>query len=257
MKVLQEKYELIKVDRFEEISSYHDIRMQLDRLGADFRNYLTKPEYLTPFLQPGRMVKVRKILMPCYASTSYNLILKCKFACVCVDKQVKNENDSFDWGIIVNFKKKNPRNPKEQTVVIVDVLLHISKDSMGQKFPKPYKEGSEGEVEVVPVVHHLISQISSLRLYYPKDLRPPDNRRSVLKTIDEVKKRFPDGPPLLNPITDMHIEDSSFKNIVSKIEMLEAKLFAHPLHKVINQFLIDNYFPIKIELLNYFFFLSL
>ena len=146
--------------------------------------------------------------------------------------QVKNEKDTFDWGIIVNFKKKNPKNPeKEKTAIIVDILLHVSKDST-EAAPIPCPEDEEGEVEVVPVLHSLISQISSLRLYYPKDLRPADNRKSVLKTIQEVKKRFPDGPPLLNPITDMRIEDLGFKDIIKRIEVLEERLFAHPMHKV-------------------------
>ncbi|XP_033354866.1 exosome RNA helicase MTR4 [Bombus vosnesenskii] len=200
-KDLQIAYNAVTIDRYNHISSYHDIREQLDHLSTEFRSFLTKPEYLLPFLQPGRLVKV------------------------------KNENEMFDWGIIVNFKKKNPKNPmKESTAIIIDILLHVSKDSK-EGCPIPCHEGEEGDVEVVPVIHTLISQISSLRLYYPRDLRPSDNRKSVLKTIQEVKKRFPDGPPLLNPITDMHIEDEAFKDIVKKIEVLEEKLYAHPLHK--------------------------
>lgn len=76
---------------------------------------------------------------------------------------------------------------------------------------------------MVPVLHTLIHQISSLRVYYPKDLRPADSRKSVLKTIGEVKKRFPEGPPLLNPIKDMKIDDQVFKDCVAKIELLEER----------------------------------
>ncbi|XP_076635759.1 exosome RNA helicase Mtr4 [Colletes latitarsis] len=201
VKELQAAYNAVDIDKYNQISSYHDIREQLDRLCTEFRSFLTKPEYLLPFLQPGRLVKV------------------------------KNENEMFDWGIIVNFKKKNPTNPtKENTAIIIDILLHISKES-SKGCPVPCREGEEGDMEVVPVLHTLISQISSLRLYYPKDLRPSDNRKSVLKTIQEVKKRFPDGPPLLNPITDMRIEDETFKDVVKKIEVLEERLYAHPFHK--------------------------
>lgn len=145
---------------------------------------------------------------------------------------MRNEFETFDWGIIVNFKKKTPRNPvKDKTMIVIDILLHVSRQSK-EGNPIPCHDGEDGDVEVVPVLHHLISQISSLRLYYPKDLRPPDNRKSVLKSIQEVKKRFPDGPPLLNPITDMRIEDQAFKDIVKKIEVMEQRLYAHPLHKV-------------------------
>lgn len=218
VKELYTTYNTVNVERYDEISSYHDIREQLDRLSGEFRSFLTQPEYLVPFLQPGRLVKVR------------------------------NEFETFDWGIIVNFKKKNPKNPvKDKTIIIIDILLHISKDSK-EGNPIPCHEGEEGEMEVVPVLHNLISQISSLRLYYPKDLRPSDNRKSVLKTIREVKKRFPDGPPLLNPITDMHIEDQRFKDIVKKIEALEKRLYAHSLHKDPNVNVLYEQFLHKEEL---------
>lgn len=66
-------------------------------------------------------------------------------------------------------------------------------------------------MQVVPVLVHLLSAISSVRLYIPKDLRPLDNRQSVLKSIQEVQKRFPDGVPLLDPIDDMGIQDQGLK----------------------------------------------
>lgn len=58
MKELQEAYNAVDIDKYNQISSYHDIREQLDRLCTEFRSFLTKPEYLLPFLQPGRLVKV-------------------------------------------------------------------------------------------------------------------------------------------------------------------------------------------------------
>ncbi|XP_034939443.1 exosome RNA helicase MTR4 [Chelonus insularis] len=200
VKELQQSFDSIHIDNYDCIASYHEIRQQLDRLGVEYRNYLTKPEYLIPFLQPGRLVKI------------------------------KNENDCFDWGIIVNFKKKNSKHPKENSAVIVDVLLHISKQST-ENAPTACHNDEDGEIEVVPVLHTLIYQISSLRIYYPKDLRPLDNRKSVLKTIQEVKKRFPDGPPLLNPVTDMKIEEAEFKDIVNQIKNLEERLFTHSFHQ--------------------------
>lgn len=195
----------IKIPNETNIASYYHIREQLDSLGKQFRSFITTPIYLTKFLQPGRMVKVQK-----------------------------DNEDEFDWGIIVNFKKQSndERNPlKAESQIIVDILLHVDDVHDKNVMPKPCPPNKQGTVEVVPVLHTLISRISSLRVYYPQDLRPADNRRSVLKTISEVKKRFPDGPPLLNPITDMHIKDSSFQNIVELIEKFEKQLFAHSLHK--------------------------
>lgn len=45
----------------------------------------------------------------------------------------------------------------------------------------------------------------------------------MYKAVKEVKKRFPDGPPLLNPVTDMKIADPDFLDIVKKIELLEKE----------------------------------
>lgn len=199
----QKELDKIKITEEHSVASYHHIREQLDTLGKQFRTWITKPDYLVPFLQPGRLIKV------------------------------KNELDEFDWGIVVNFKKQasNNRNPlKSETSVIVDVLLHVTEESAKADEPKPCTPDKKGNMEVVPVVHKLISQVSSLRVYYPNDLRPADNRRSVLKTIAEVKKRFPKGPPLLNPISEMHIKDAEFKQIVDSIDKFEERLFAHPLH---------------------------
>lgn len=59
-----------------------------------------------------------------------------------------------------------------------------------------------------------VTEISSVRLYFPEDLRPIDSRLTVLKTLQEVKKRFPNGLPQLDPIEDMKIKDKSLQDIV-------------------------------------------
>lgn len=45
----------------------------------------------------------------------------------------------------------------------------------------------------------------------------------MYKAVKEVKKRFPEGPPLLNPVDDMKIQNPEFIGIVKKIEILEKK----------------------------------
>lgn len=197
-----------EVDSFEipnesNIATYYHIRDQLDKLGKEFRAFLTKPMHMIPFLQPGRMIKVQK-----------------------------ENGDEFDWGIIVNFHKKqnDTKNPlKSENVVIVDILLHVD-DDYEKTTAKPCPANKTGSAEVVPVLLSLISRISSLRIQYPKDLRPAENRRLVLKNIGEVKKRFPNGPPLLNPIDDMNIKDEEFKRVVETIDKFEKQLYKHPLH---------------------------
>jgi ATP-dependent RNA helicase DOB1 len=72
----------------DQVSSYYKLRQQLDHLSKELLTYIQKPQYILPFLQPGRLV------------------------------HVKNGTDDFSWGMIVNFQKK-----ANQSKVSVFVLL--------------------------------------------------------------------------------------------------------------------------------------
>nr|XP_023026843.1 superkiller viralicidic activity 2-like 2 isoform X1 [Leptinotarsa decemlineata]XP_023026844.1 superkiller viralicidic activity 2-like 2 isoform X2 [Leptinotarsa decemlineata] len=204
----------------DQISSYYNIRQELDTLGSQFRLYLTKSEYLIPFLQPGRLLKI------------------------------KTPEAEYDWGAVVNFKKVSEIIPgrknkhgqsKTQTKVKVDLLLHVISDSEGgDVIPKPCKDDQKGEIEIVSVDSSLVTHISSVRLFCPNDLRSRDSRKGMYKAVKEVKKRFPEGPPLLNPINDMKIKDPEFVDIVNKIEILEKKMYEHPMNK---NSLLDTEYP--------------
>lgn len=61
MKLKQKEYNAVAIEQEDSIASYCNIRAQLDMLGSQFRGFITRPEYLKPFLQPGRLVKVNRI----------------------------------------------------------------------------------------------------------------------------------------------------------------------------------------------------
>lgn len=85
-------------------------------------------------------------------------------------------------------------------------------------------------MRIVPVFLGAIDKVSQVRLYLSQDLRSLERRMAVLKSIQEVKRRFPDGLPILDPIQDLKIKDDEFKRIVKKIKNYEASLEAHILH---------------------------
>lgn len=202
-----EEYNSIEVKNEDQISTYYAIRKELDFLGTQFRTYLTKAQYLVPFLQPGRLVKI------------------------------KTQEAEYDWGVVVNFKKvseiqRKGGKPKTVTKVVIDTLLHVIPDESGYDvIPKPCAEGQKGEVEIVSVDSNFVTHLSSVRLFCPPDLRSKDARKGMYKAIKEVKKRFPEGPPLLDPVKDMKIKEPDFLDVVKKIEILEKKLYEHPMHK--------------------------
>lgn len=199
----EEQYNKIVIPNEENVVIYYKIRQQLAKLGKEIEEYIHKPKYCLPFLQPGRLVKV------------------------------KNEGDDFGWGVVVNFSKKSnvkPNSGELDPLYVVEVLLRCSKESLKNSATEAAKPDEKGEMQVVPVLVHLLSAISTVRLYIPKDLRPVDNRQSVLKSIQEVQKRFPDGVPLLDPIDDMGIQDQGLKKVIQKVEAFEHRMYSHPLH---------------------------
>ena len=83
----------------------------------------------------------------------------------------------------------------------------------------------------MPILTRLIDGISAIRLYIPNDLRSPDSRFMVLKSLQEVEKRFPDGIPQLDPIEDMGIKDKNMMEAIKKTQAFEQRLHSHPLTK--------------------------
>ena len=58
VKSSEEQYNKIVIPNEESVVIYYKIRQQLAKLGKEIEEYIHKPKYCLPFLQPGRLVKV-------------------------------------------------------------------------------------------------------------------------------------------------------------------------------------------------------
>ncbi|KAL5342563.1 rRNA-processing arch domain-containing protein [Aspergillus crustosus] len=195
------------------IREYYDIRTQIDHFSEDVRTVISHPTYSIPYLQPGRLIHIK-----------YKAL-------------------DFDWGIVVNSKKrKSPKSAPQEfgdyESWVVDVLLKVvDGSSVGTKtfedLPqgvRPPKEGENYQYEVVPLLLNCVQSISHVRIFPPKDLHLPSGREGLGKKLVEIKRRFPDGVAVLDPIEDMGIKDDDFKKTLRKIEVLESRLVSNPLH---------------------------
>ncbi|KAJ7621151.1 rRNA-processing arch domain-containing protein [Roridomyces roridus] len=201
------------------VAEYYQYRQQLDQMKGDFREVVTHPTYSLPFLQAGRLARV------------------------------KYKNLDFGWGVIVNYQKrlppKNRSTPKPDELppheqYIIDVLLNcapggtVSKDrqvvSAAPSGVQPCPSGKKGVPLVVPVLLSTIEGISNLRIFLPKDLRPDTARETVWKSVLEIEKRFPQGITLLDPVDNLGIKDDKFTALVDKITLMEKKMLESPLH---------------------------
>jgi ATP-dependent RNA helicase DOB1 len=179
------------------IREYYDLRKQLDAFADDVQHVITHPNYSLTYIHPGRLI------------------------------HVKYKDADFGWGVVINQKKRKQANNDTEKFSphqshIVDVLMRMSGgSSIGTKsfqdLPPgvhPAKEGEPTRSEVAPIVLSCITEISHIRIMLPKDITSPGSRNDVMKSVDEVKRRFPDGVPLLDPIENMQIKDESFKKLL-------------------------------------------
>jgi ATP-dependent RNA helicase DOB1 len=198
------------------VKDYRTIRQQLDGYQKDMIAVMQHPTYCVKFMKPGRLVEIETP-----AGTNYG------------------------WGAVLDFTPRRARKMGEpdyapQESYFIDVLLNVSTDSVERTYVKgdtavpegvhPAKPGDEGRWEIVPCLLSCVKGICQIRLHVTKSLSKRDDRDITGKMLEEAKRRFPDGLPLVDPLENMGITDDSFKKLLRKIEVLESRLVANPLH---------------------------
>ena len=58
LKALEKKYGEVSIPNEDSVASYFKIQQQLAGLSTQLRQFLHKPQYILPFLQPGRLLHV-------------------------------------------------------------------------------------------------------------------------------------------------------------------------------------------------------
>ena len=180
------------------IKEYYELRQQLTIYTKDMRDIINHPNYCLQFMQPGRLVRI------------------------------KHMDYDFGWGAVVNFAPRKPgRDQKPEDITpqqsfVLDVLLQVADGVTNgtkthQDLPqgvRPPAEGERAKMDVVPVLLSCVESIGHIRIFLPDDLKSAEQRNTVRKSLDEVKRRFSDGIAVLDPIENMGITDASFKKLL-------------------------------------------
>ena len=111
---------------------------------------------------------------------------------------------------------------KPQDLYIIDTLLSVAAGSSNGSHPaeelppgvRPPMTDEKSKMEVVPVLLSCVQAIGHLRVFLPKELKDSNQRQTVQKAVEEVKRRFPDGIAPLDPIENMGIKDESFQKLM-------------------------------------------
>ncbi|CAL8075871.1 unnamed protein product [Calicophoron daubneyi] len=212
---LRASHAAVKVEDEESVESYHQIRLCLKDLVEQQWQYIRRPQYIVPFLQPGRLIKVT------------------------------TETCNYGWGAVINLKKRQrkDRSSAPESFYLIDCLLPVSvskgastdgsqiEPDLVPAQPKPDPDPDQPRsADIVPARLDCVVGISAVRLMIPNDLRPKEARLSVLNAIAKVKSRMGGVLPPLDPVEDMHIADAKFLEINEKVKAFEERLEHHWLH---------------------------
>lgn len=220
----------------EQVGEYYQLNQQLLLTERKMLKIARKPEYVVPFLHnPGRM-------------------LNCSI-----------DGENYGWGVLVSYKKKTGTGSGGSAGKLatsssipehtIDVLLPcvdrhfddnaIDKDAKAEDLSnngllwrgtsrhcRPVKEGLDEEDVISNRVFTIslenIDELSAVRLFIPNDIHPDSARTNLAKAVKEVKRRFPEGVPLLDDEKDLGIKSEDFKKLGSRSQALKERLSGHP-----------------------------
>ncbi|KAM0952569.1 putative RNA helicase [Dioscorea sansibarensis] len=207
-KELEAERDSIVIDEEETVEDYYDLLQQYRSLKDDVHDIVFSPKYALPFLQPGRLVRLRCVQddrMPSFSS-----------------------KDDITWGVIINFERvkgiaddKRPEDAEYNVNILTKCVLDKSVGAKKSAKCVPIRE--PGEAVVISLPLDLIDGLSSVCLYIPKDLLPMEARENTIKKLLVVLAKFEkDGVPLLDPEEDMKVHLNSYRKLVRRIEALES-----------------------------------
>lgn len=241
------------------VKEYYKLRQLIEEYRKDMVLVMQHPSYCLPFLQPGRLVHIKTPSGEDYGWGAVLSFTQRRPAKRGEDEVPPQESYSIDVALYISDSKSAqsiaPGFPAGEIApgavpwsgasapLAEDSTDDGNKDkkSKSSKKKDDKKDDKKDEkeettnltdarVEIVPCLLSCVVAMSKLRIFMPDNVTKKPGKDRTGKVIREVQRRFPDGIPTLDPIENMKITDDSFKKLIRKIELLESKLLANPLH---------------------------
>ncbi|EFN51423.1 hypothetical protein CHLNCDRAFT_28067, partial [Chlorella variabilis] len=188
-------------------------KQDLEEQLAVVRAAMQQPQHCVHFLRPGRIVRVTEGAR------------------------------QWGFGVVVSAFRKQPQERQgvseaAAAAYVVDTLLCCAAPSGanggsngGGGEPTPADLAAENaEMQVIPVPLPLITEICTLRISIPGDLRPAESRKAVLLTLRELSLKYAGGQlPLLDPVADMGVQDGKVAAALDAAAAIRRRLAGNPL----------------------------
>ena len=182
------------MDKFTATKRAH-VELQREKMGI-----LLKPDSCMHLLRPGRIVRVHA-----------------------------GEKD-WGYGVLLSLKWIEGGNRSDAKQYRADVML-CCVTAAGDKTVLPCSvDSKDGSMIVVPVSLPCLSEVSTLRIQIPADLKDPKAKRSVKSTLKALMAKYPrEQLPHLDPLVDFNVskkDGGRLKGILAEEKTVEADLQA-------------------------------
>ena len=204
-----------------DVAEYVSLQGGAASLRDQLRALWCQPVYVRPFLNAGRLVRVRATVQG---------------------------GAEWGWGAIVGYSRRERKkvagrrrddDDNDPTAYSIDVLLRASAASTAaaaapsRSTPPPQPAGAEegGEYVVVGVGLAAVEALSSIRIFLPKELKERSARKQVGASIKQVKAKLgADSIPTLSAVDDLKVKEAEQANALqAQLEEVQLRLAAHPL----------------------------
>lgn len=164
--------------------------MKLQQIIKESRNaikeIITQPKICLHVMRPGRIVRV------------------------C------SQDVDWGYGVVLSVQRLEDSAPSDRKSYIADVMLSCTaKDK--RTIPCPL-DSKDSQMLVISVSLHFISELSTLRITLPEDLRDEKSKKMVRSTIKSLLGKYKNGRlPELDPCIDFEIPHDKIEDIKAAV----------------------------------------
>lgn len=171
----------------EEVENFYTVQASIQVLQQEKMKILLKPNSCTHLLRPGRIVRVHA-----------------------------GEKD-WGYGVLLCLKRLEGSQTDDPQCYQADIMLCCTSNKTST-MPCSL-EDKNGSMLVIPVSLLCLSEISTLRVQIPSDLKDAKAKRSVKNTLKTLLSKYPGQKiPQLDPMKDYNIDSKSKEELKSTLE---------------------------------------
>jgi ATP-dependent RNA helicase DOB1 len=188
--IMRQEAEILSISK-EDIQKYSEDQKVAAELRKEKMEMLIQPTACTHLLRPGRIVKV-------YAG-----------------------GKDWGYGVLVCLRKLQNGKDSDPQSYQADVMLCCS--VKGKTTSPCSLDQRESSMLVIPVSLACLSEISTLRIQIPSNLKDSKSQKSIKNTLKSLLSKYPSQRmPELDPLADFNLEREDLDRLTSIIDREKA-----------------------------------